>query len=228
MNIKYENSADIFSSDYEVVVPLIISENDGELEIEAYDDISQIVDDICQKFGKRLFSKKAIDYIDKHLEPYVNAHEYYREIVGKYKWYEVFTLDDISKINYDTINDDTYLLTSDHLLLENLTTFDLKELLDKKLETYVVVKDSKIVCLSSVNEHSDDQRMLELTVETSREYRSMGFGASAITALGSYLLTRGFSLSYVTSRYNRASISLAKKLDFKHSGRFYAYTAFKD
>jgi len=92
----------------------------------------------------------------------------------------------------------------------------------------VHISDEKIVALASVNQHSPEQMRLELTCECAREYRRNGYARSVLIALIEHLKQKGNSVVYCCSRYNYASVALAKSIRLLYSGKFFAYSVFID
>jgi len=226
--INYEDEKYILESEHnEVIVPFLITEEGKQTSIEAYEGVRREVEELIIYRNINCFSKKGIDEIDNALLPYVRSLGYEREICGKYKWYLSYEIRNADKIDKNVILPETVKLGRRHLKLQNRTTFDLAELLEKKLCAFVTVYDGKVVSIAAVNEHARGQRMLEMTVETCPECRNRGFAASSGGALVSYLLEHGHFAAYVSSRYNRESLKTAEKIGFEYTGRFYAYTAYK-
>lgn len=223
--ISYEDEKEIIGN--EVIVPFLIREENGESEIEAYKAVRTAVEDLIIYKNINCFSKKGIDRIDEALLPYVKSLGYEREICGKYRWYLSYEARSAEDISQDIITDGTVKLSRAHLKLANRTTFDLSELIEKRLEAFVVIREGAVVSIAAVNEHYKGQKMLEITVETAVGYRNNGYASSAAAALALLLIQKGKSVAYVCSRYNRSSIKTAQKAGFKYVGRFYAYTAYK-
>ena len=226
--IKYEDESVILNSKHnEVIVPFLIIEENGKTEIEAYKGVSREVEELIVYQNINCFSKSGIDMIDDALLPYVTKLGYEREICGKYRWYLSYKATEKTGINETLILENTEKLSKKHLKYKNLLTFDLSELLEKRLDAFVVIRDGSVVSIAAVNEHEKGRNMLEITVETALSYRQNGFASSAAASLCRYLIGRGNSVAYVCSRYNRNSLLTARKVGFEYSGRFYAYTAYK-
>ena len=226
--IKYEDESEILESPHnELIVPFLIVEEKGKTDIEAYKGVKREVEELIIYQNINCFSKSGIDKIDKALLPYVNKLGYEREICGKYKWYLSFFANKDTPIDSSLILENTEKLSKKHLKLKNPLTFDLPELLENRLEAFVVIRDNSVVSIAAVNQHGRGLNMLEITVETALSYRQNGYASSAAAALCKYLIGKGKSVAYVCSRYNRNSIQTAKKVGFEYTGRFYAYTAYK-
>ena len=226
--IKYEDENEILSRpENEVIVPFLIVEEGENIEIEAYKGVKREVEELIVYRNINCFSKSGIDMIDQMVLPFVKKLGYEREICGKYRWYLSFTASSDTNIDTSLILGNTVKLSKRHLKLKNLLTFDLYELIEKRLDAFVVIEDGCVVSIATVNQHARGQNMLEMTVETAPGFRCRGYASSAGTALCSYLSDKGKSVAYVCSRYNRNSIMTAKKIGFEYVGRFYAYTAYK-
>jgi hypothetical protein len=220
-----EDEKEILEANYPTIIPLLVTETDGDIEIEAYAGIEEIATEFHGSFHNRYFTKEAIDWLDQRLLPYVESLGYLRECTGKYRWYRSFSCQNRSSLQVDCIRRDSVLLSDGRY--DSLLSFPYSEQLEKGLPSYVSFADGKLVSIATVNEHTDGQKMLELTVETAIGYRGRGLGLSNIVALADYLLENGYYVSYNCSRYNRASCKLAVKAGLEQVGRFYAYAAYK-
>lgn len=225
--IRYEDEFDIINGENnEVLIPFLITETKDGTVIEAYSGVKNEVEYLINRKKINCFSKEGIDEIDRALLPYVRRLGYEREICGKYKWYLEYRIDQSSEINVSLIVDGIEKLKRSHLKLRNLTTFNLKELLDNRLAAYAVIRDGAIVSLAAENQHARGQNVIEITVETAPAHRRAGYASSVCAALCRDITARGKKVAYACSRYNRGSISTAKKTGFVYFGRFYAYTAY--
>lgn len=218
MEWQWEDEKELIAADASMLVPILIQEEDGAFRIEAYTGVRTIVEDFAERFFGHYFTKRAIDWLDSQLEPFVNALGYYRESVGLYRWYEVYEKQSIGgELLIETERWDGADCESS-LLLD----------LSPDYPAYVVKQDGVIVSAARTNEFDPCDSCPELTVETAVAWRGKGYASSNITALANELLKDYPSVSYVCSRYNRASQKTAERAGFIKTGRFYAYTAYKD
>lgn len=218
MEWQWEDEKERIEEGAAMLVPVLIQEEDGAYRIEAYDGVREIVEAFVKQFEGHYFSKKAIDWLDKELEPWVNALGYYRESVGLYRWYEVY---EKQRIGGEVLPETERWNGEDcdsSLLLD----------LSPDYPAYVVKKEGIIVSAARTNEFDPCDTCPELTVETTPAWRGNGYATSNITALSNELLKNYPSVSYVCSRYNRGSQKTALRAGFIKTGRFYAYTAYKD
>lgn len=220
-----EDEREILESGYPILVPLLVEEIDGDVEIEAYAGIEDIATEFHALFLDHPFTKDAIDWLDSRLRPYVEELGYLRECTGKYRWYLSYEASDSQSLAVDRIRPDSVRLREGDY--DVLVSFSLVEQMDKSLPAYVTLLGDKIVSIATVNEHDPDQKVLEMTVETAPDYRQKGYALSNAVALARELTKQGYRVAYAVSRYNRASQNLAKKAGFRRVGRFYAYTAYK-
>ncbi|MGM9680264.1 MAG: GNAT family N-acetyltransferase [Eubacteriales bacterium] len=220
-----EDESEILEMGYPTLVPLLVEETDGDVEIEAYAGIEDIATEFHARFLNNPFTKEAIDWLDGKLRPYVEGLGYLRECIGKYRWYLSYEASDPRDLAVDRIRPDSVRLCDGDYDVR--VSFSMVEQMDKELPAYVTLLGDKIVSIATVNEHDPDQRVLEITVETAPEYRQKGYALSNAVALAKDLLEQGYRVGYAVSRYNRASQKLAKKAGFRRTGRFYAYTAYK-
>lgn len=218
--IIYESESTLLSEGAPMIVPMLIWQQDGDLRIEAYEGVREIAEEFECRFSRYPFSKSALDWLDERLAPYCNRLGYYRETQGKYRWYREFIFTDEcmdTEVQPSTVRWEGEPNLSG-LLLD----------LDPDWLTYVTVVDGIIVSAARVNEYDPDKSSPEITVETAGEYRGKGYGTSNVIALARALAEDGERARYVCSRYNRGSAKLAEKAGFVETGRFYAYTAYKD
>lgn len=218
MEWQWENEQELIENGASMLVPILIQEEDGAYRIEAYEGVRPIVEAFAERFHGHFFSKKAIDWLDGQIEPFVNALGYYRESIGLYRWYEVY--------EKQAVGGDVLPETERWDAEESESSLLLD--LSPDYPAYVVKKEGVIVSAARTNEFDPCDTCPELTVETAVSERGKGYAVSNITALSNELLKDFPSVSYVCSRYNRASQKTALKAGFIKAGRFYAYTAYKD
>ena len=217
--IVYESACELFENRAPMIVPMLIWQENGELRIEAYDEVREIAEEFERLFSRHPFSRAALDRLDEMLTPYCNSRGYFREAYGKYRWYREF-------VYSGSCDADVQPSTVRWEGEPNLSGLLLD--LDPAWLTYVTVVDGVIVSAARVNEYDPDVSSPEITVETAVEYRGKGYGASNVLALSRALAENGECARYVCSRYNRGSAKLAEKAGFKEVGRFYAFTAYRD
>jgi hypothetical protein len=212
------------SSDSSTYIPFFIVENKGVLSFEIYDNVYDSLKNITTY--NNFFSKDFIDELDNILYPIVTEKGYYRECVGKYNWYNIFSVNSLKKLNLSRI------LPSSKLKISKKSDFlisdSFKSLIDNGYPYSVTEISGKIVSIASVNENMLSSNSYEITVETNIKYRHNGYAVSNVVNLARLLLSDSSTeIYYNCSRYNVKSNNLAKTAGFDKIGRFYAYTAYK-
>ena len=213
----------------EAIVPVVFTKTRRRLEGECYFGAYPVLRRFLTDYADNPFSRQALDALNKALLPYLDEIGYERA-GGVYRYYRSFVLWDKRKLNADCILPGTSLLTPSLLrkVKTNRTDFDLGWLLEKKLETAVILSPSgELLSLCSVNEHHPEQQLLELTVYTLPAARKRGFAASCAALLTKTLLESKRGVVYVCSCHNAASIAVAKRIGLQSESRFYAVDAYK-
>ena len=212
----------------DAIVPVVFSKGRRKIEGECYFGAYPALRSFLYKHADDPFSKKALTELNGDLAPYLKEIGYERR-GGELRYYRSFVLWDKNALNGAAILPDSSPLSRGILkkVKVNRTGFDLDELLDKKLETVVALIDGELASIASVNEHSPDQRLLELTVYTRPAYRGRGLGSSCTALLAKTLLEKKRGVVYVCSCRNAASIALANRIGLKSENRFYAVDAYK-
>ncbi|MBQ9467971.1 MAG: GNAT family N-acetyltransferase [Clostridia bacterium] len=214
---------------YDAVVPVVFVKSAEGIECECTFGAYPILRAFLAEYGASPFSKEALTELDRRLKPYLDGIGCRRE-GGILRYYRSFVLWDKAGLNEALILPSSVRLTSASAgkVKVNRTDFDLAELLAKKLPTYITTVGNELVSLASVNEASEGQRLLELTVYTRPAFRGSGYASSNAAALTKYLLEHGKGAVYVTSCRNRASLRLVRRLGFRSESRFYAVDAYRD
>lgn len=226
LRITLEDDDELFSeSAPPAIVPVVISSGRHGIEAELYFSVYPAVAAFVNAHSEDLFEDETLKELNELVAPYLLEKGYVREKQGNLRWYHSFAGYDHRKINTGLVKSNTKKLSSRHV--ENETTFDLDELRKYKLPAFVTVVDRKVVSIATVNPYSEGQRMLEITAETAPAYRKMGYGASNVAALASYLLRHRYFVAYCCSRHNRASVKIARNVGLSHEGKFYAIDAYR-
>ncbi|MBE6639555.1 MAG: GNAT family N-acetyltransferase [Ruminococcaceae bacterium] len=206
------------------IVPVVISSGRRGVEAELYFNIYPEVSDFIYEKRDVLFEDETLKELNDLVSPYLFKKGYVREKQGTLRWYHSFAGYDKRKIDLSLVQSSTKKLSPRHK--NNETSFDLDELREYNLPAFVTVIDKTVVSIATVNPYSEGQRMLEITAETAPQYRKNGYAASNVAALASYLLRNRHTVAYCCSRYNRASIKIARSVGLVHEGKFYAIDAY--
>lgn len=225
ISLSVEKEKYIFEDGYLMIVPFLMTEYEDTLEVEIYSGVKRAVKRFLKKYGDRVFSDEALSELNAELEKYSSSHGYEGEEHERLRWYYSYSMKNIEKLDTSAIFASSIKIEDERF--ENLTTLDVIENLEKNIPMFASIVDGKIVSMACVNECGEEQRMLEITVETAPEYRGKGFARSNTAALAKYLLENGYSVAYCCSRYNEGSRRIAESLGFDFVGRFYAYNAYR-
>ncbi len=231
--IKTENDKKILKAGYPAIVPFLMEEYKGEVDIEVYSSLKKQAKSFLEEFNGHLFSKRALDYISSSLDSYIEENGYTRDKKGATLYYYSYEIKDPSLLDTSSIRSDTHRLFDlfeeiQTGKLKNRTTFKLGELLEKSLESFVTVCNGEVVSIATVNETLDKTRMLEVTVETAVAHRRCGYAISNVEALASHILSNGGFAAYCCRSSNTKSAKIAERAGFERVGRFYAVTAYKN
>lgn len=225
ISVITEKDKYIFKSGYPMIVPFLVTEYGEDLEIEVYSGVKRFCKRLVKKYGKDIFSDEALSELNEELEKYANSHGYEGETHERLRWYHSFSMRSAENFDSSVVLPTSVKIDED--IYENLTTLEVSENLEKNIPMFATVENGKIVSMACVNEYTEGQKMLEITVETAPEYRKRGFARSNTAALAKHLIENGYSVAYCCSRYNEGSQHIARSLGFDYVGRFYAYNAYK-
>lgn len=226
--ITIEDEEELLEAGVPAIVPAVFSCYKNKIELECYYGVyPQLREFLLSK--ENPFSKENLLELDEMLAPYLEEIGYERPESGKLRYYRSFVLWDRKKLKREAILPSSRILTKALLLKikENLTDFDLEELLEAGLPAAVTVVDGQLCSIATVNEHSENQRLLEATVYTAPQKRGKGYGSSNVAMLADRLLMQKKGVVYCCSCRNQPSIRLAKELGFASESRFYAVDAYK-
>ena len=226
--ITIEDEEELLEAGVPAIVPVVFSRYKNKIELECYYGVyPQVRGFLLEK--ENPFSKESLEELDEILAPYLLKIGYQRPDSGKLRYYKSFVMWDRKKLKRDAIHPSSRILSGSSLLKirENLTDFDPQELLEKGLPAAITVVDGKLCSIATVNEHSENQRLLEATVYTAPAFRGKGFGSSNVALLCDRLLLQKKGVVYCCSCRNYPSIHLAKQLGFESESRFYAVDAYK-
>ncbi|MBQ7364051.1 MAG: GNAT family N-acetyltransferase [Clostridia bacterium] len=227
--MKIENDRAIFRKGYPGIVPFLMEEYRGKVSFEVYAGIRSLAETFQKRYEGRYFSKDALTFIASGMDPYLQKNGYERDTVGMTLYYYHYEMTPSQTPDLSLILDNTYRLCDlpEAMLCENLTTFSLRDLLERSLESFVTVEDGKVVAIATVNERLESGTVPEITVETAPAYRRRGYALSCVAALCDYLLKKGSPVAYCCRNTHTKSNRVAKRVGFVRVGRFYAVSAYR-
>ncbi len=226
--IRLEDDGAVFAAAYPAIVPVLIEEYRGKIELEVYTGAKERVLAHLDAYGDRLFSEKSLLALASSLDSYIEENGYRRDRRASSRLYNSYELH--ARAAEGLIRPDSHRLT-EILLRErvrrNDTTFSLKELLEKELPAFVTLVDGAVVSIAAINEQAGGGAIPEITVETAVAARRHGFALSNVAALANYILSQGSPTAYCCRTNHTASNRIARRAGFEPVGRFYALTAYR-
>ena len=204
---------DIIASGSHIAMPFEIHRNaEGELLIISYSFTKKIAEEFENCFSSDPFSDEAKKYLSEKLTPIMNELGYDTEGAADRIHLEFHC----TEVDKSKILPECEIIAS--LDGESWDDVPLDEFeLDSTIPSdrmAVIRKDGKIVCFAGLNDISEDDGYIEITVECSEEYRRKGFGISCIACLTDYLLSIGERVKYICSDDNSASKAAAESAGF--------------
>ncbi|MBQ8399799.1 MAG: GNAT family N-acetyltransferase [Clostridia bacterium] len=226
--ISIEDEEELLEAGTPAIVPVVFCRYKNKMELECYYGVYPQAREYLLTH-ENPFSKNSLLKLDEMLTPYLEEIGYERPEQGKLRYYRSFVLWNRKKLNRDAILPSSQLLNKKILsqIRENKTDFDPAYLLEEGLPAAITIENGNLVSIATVNEHSENQRLLEATVYTHPSCRGKGYGASNVALLADRLLYMKKGVVYCTSCRNASSLHIAKSLGFESESRFYAIDAYK-
>ena len=194
---------DILSSGYHIAVPVQIEKKSGgELKTIAYSFAIKKAEEFEKLFGNDPFSDEAVSFLHENIGSVMGQMEFDYEHAADRLYYEYrCTAPDTSKI----IDCTEIIDTLDGVDYEESLELDAFELdPDNKIDRMAVIRneDGKVICYAGLDDISDNDGLLEITVECSEEYRHRGYATSCVSKLTEYLISLGEGVKYVCENDN--------------------------
>ncbi len=206
---------------YPGIVPFLVSSEYGELNIEIYEGLEELAQRYLELFVDKPFCNEALEFINSGVDNFLRESNYVRDGYGSTRYYIQYRA---TALDMRAARDDSVKMDESLSEVKNLTCIYAEEDGSIPMISFVTVKEGKIVSVATVNEFRGS--IAEITVNTAKDCRGKGYGASNVFYLSRYLIEEGITPAYCVSRYNRASIALAKKCGFDEIGKFYAASAY--
>lgn len=242
IRIEIEDETSLLHERAPGIVPFLMEESvkDGRplLAAEIYRGAEDAARQFLSEFEGKWFTDPALRALDGLLAPYFASVGYARERQGLLRYYHSYRLDPadaVSETLREKILPRTLLLQDDPSLADLPAEISLSPalLLERwrhrpDLPCAVTVEGDRIVAVAAVGDANPDSRIREITVETSPTARRQGFGRSSVACLSAELQRLGLSCAYCCSRWNRPSRRIAEALGYRHTGRFYAVSGYRN
>lgn len=214
----------LFENREEALVPIEITERNGEIEIITFEKTEKIAHEFEEKFIKSPFSREATEFLDSKLRNLASQWGYFVDDLNE-GHILTFVCD---KVNETLILPNTKMIKSANGY-ENLTEYEFEPLPENGEECYfVVLEGNKIVSVCEMNTDGVFCGATEINVYTNPLYRGKGYGSSCVSAMSDYLLKRDKKVAYTVQKDNLASISLAQKCGFVKIAQTYFYICYRN
>ena len=198
-----------------IVMPLKIEVKGGKISAEAYEELNGRLTFLEGLSEDEIFTEEIIDKIISVSEEMLENSGY--EIrYGKNYIYKIDKREDINK---------SLILDSSEVLLPGHGYTDLIGIQNEALEMgylcFATAIDGVIVSAATENSRSEDDKVIDIGVDTAEGYERRGYGASNVAALTYYLLDTGMTVTYTVDDENDVSIRLAERVGFKKDMRYF-------
>lgn len=220
--IFIENSKYFLENEFDCIIPceIHIYKHQNEYQITVYDIMQDIAHNYVKLFDNFL-SKDAIDYLHSQINPIIYQLGYETDLKKLYEWSYLY---DIHYVNPDFILPNTIKWDSS-MKYQNLTSIDLDFINERNI--FVTLIDDKIVSYACENPQGNDEKIIDIGVETAENYRGKGYAASNAAALALYDLNIYSTVEYYCDNTNIVSQHLAEKIGFKEFGKAYYYVCYR-
>lgn len=200
-------------NDSHIAVPFQVTKTaDGKLDLLVYSFAVKTAEEFEKTYGADPFTEEARAYLTEKLTPLMaqfgfDADDAMERVHLEYRCDAPETgkiLPDCELI--DSLDGEEW----DDLPLDE---FDLDP--ENPLDRMAVIrKNGKIVCFAGLNDISEEDGLLEVTVECEEDCRRKGYGASCIAKITEYLLGLGEDVKYICADDNTASAKTAESAGY--------------
>ena len=176
-----------------IAVPFEVTKRaDGTLDLLVYSFAEKIAEEFEEKFADNPFSEQAKTFLMEKLAPVMEEFEFDTDsAIDRVHWDYRCSSPDLSRI----LEDCELISTLDGEEWEDLPLDEFELDPENPLDRMAVIRrDGKIVCFAGLNDISEEDGCLEVTVECAEDYRKCGYGASCIAKITKYLLDLGEEL----------------------------------
>lgn len=195
----------------------------GEAQITVYSCFEKIAREFEQKFSGCMFEADALNWLDEQLSATVKEFGYMHCFEDVHFLSEYY-MTDMSQLQKSSNSADVKIIDNEEGLADVDTELISDVVVDSKAA--VVIRDGKLVCISTANDVTFEDNSIELYVETHNDHRGKGYGTAAVKALAELYLKQGLTVRYKCAKTNLPSIALAYKCGFIKTGEKYAYVCY--
>lgn len=212
---------EIFEENDDVIFPFTMTERGGEYTFRSFDFLKEKIRPIIEKYDDP-FCAECREEIDKAIFPDIDALGYEKQDVCD-EWYYIYGSDHSVKASEIEIE----MLTSESKIGDiEFEETDLAEALEYSQLCTAVRKDEKIVSVC-VENFLDNEREVEVSVETLPEYRGKGYASACLAYMTNLLVEDAREVLYMCSCNNKASIRTAERAGLDILGKNYYYVCQK-
>lgn len=202
----------IIETSSHIAMPFELHMRNGGIEIISYSFTRQIAEEFEERFASDPFSAEAKRFLIDKLTPVMNELGYDTEgandrIHLEYRCDKADTAKILPECEIiSTLDGEKW----DELPLDEFS-LDPEDITDRMA---VIRVGGRIVCFAGLNDISEDDGYIEVTVECCEDYRHRGYGVSCIAKLTDYLLSLGERVKYICVEENYASRAAAESAGF--------------
>ena len=205
---------EIMNGGHDIAVPFELSVTETGLDILAYSFCLDVAREFEERFSADPTSPEAREFLYSKLMPTIEELGFETDGDGCRVYYKYRC----TSPRHDRILPECRLI--DRLRgVKYHEDLPLDEFaLDPSDETdrMAVIDDAgTVVCFCGINDMSDEEGFVEITVECAEPYRGRGYGASTVAMLTEHLLSCGLGVEYVCSDRNEPSKRTASAAGFE-------------
>ena len=197
-----------------IAVPFqVTAKADGTLDLLVYSFAEKIAEEFEEKFAADPVCEQAKAFLMEKLAPMMEEFGFDTESAVEQVHFDYRC----TKPDRSRIQDDCALISVlDGEKWEDLPLDEFELDPENPLDRMAVIRrEGKIVCFAGLNDISEEDGCLEVTVECEEDSRKHGFGASCVAKLTEYLLGLGEEVKYVCSDENIASAKTAQAAGYQ-------------
>lgn len=202
--------------EFEIAIPFsLYAYNDGEVKINVFPSLRADAEEFLSLFSGGEMFTEGVDWAYRRFGGFLEKHGYSPDgDKGYFLDYRVEGADS------GLILPGTFKVSGGEKL-ENLTGYELGTLAGYGHACFALETDGKIVSAACTNyplilaDGDQEERIIEIGVETAPEHRRRGYGISCAAALVRELYSRGMDVLYECASGNEGSVALVKRLGGK-------------
>lgn len=223
----FEFEKEIIRSGHHIAMPIEIvrDEISGMMTITAYSFCVKLAEEFEEKFSRDPFSPEAKKFLHEKLNPIMNELDYDTSFAAERIHFDYRSLN----VNRDRILPQCEIISTlegekwDELPLDEFSL----DPCDERDRMAVIKIDGKIVCYAGINDISEDDGMIEITVECEEEYTRRGYGSSCVACIADYLDKLGLTAKYICSDSNTASRRTAEAAGLTLAAKILPFVCYK-